>query len=312
MFHRHFFGSAFLIIFRFFRKEDVMRYGAVDIGTNSCRLLIAEADAEKGLNVLHKEVDTTRVGEGVNYSGFISEEAMARTILTLRRFQEKMQEYGVGKYRAIATSAVREAHNGNEFADRVREQSRLYVDIVDGEEEADLSYMGVKQGLKLEDSPLVVDLGGGSTEFVCPEEKLLLSLPLGAVRATEADMYATQIGELLAPLAKLKERLLSRPLVIVGGTASTLVAVKLGMQEYNTELVHGTVLNRAEIGDLYNLLERMPLSLRRRLPGLQPERADIINKGALIILMIVEVLGKTEIIVSESDLLEGMIWSLIG
>ncbi len=289
-----------------------MRYGAVDIGTNSCRLLIAEADAEQGLNPLHKELDTTRIGEGVNQSSLINVEAMERTLLTLSRFQEKMQAYGVEKYRAIATSAVREARNGDEFVRRAWEESMMKVDIVEGEEEAGLSYLGVKQGLKLERVPLVVDLGGGSTEFICPEEKLLLSLPLGAVRATEADMYAAQIGELLSPLGKIKQQLMNRPLVLVGGTASTLVAVKLGMEEYNTELVHGTVLNRTEIGDLYNLLERMPLSLRRRLPGLQPERADIINKGALIILVIMEVLDKKEIIVSESDLLQGIIWSLMG
>lgn len=289
-----------------------MRYGAVDIGTNSCRLLIAEADAEKGLNPLHKELDTTRIGEGVNHSGLISADAMERTIVTLRRFQEKMQEYGVEKHRAIATSAVREARNGDDFVRRAWEESRMKVDIVKGEEEAGLSYLGVKQGLKLERSPLVVDLGGGSTEFICPEEKLLLSLPMGAVRATEADMYAAQIGELLAPLGKIKDQLLNRPLVLVGGTASTLAAVKLGMEEYNAELVHGAVLSRAEIGDLYNLLERMPISLRRRLPGLQPERADIINKGTLIVLVIMEVLGEKEIIVSESDLLQGIIYLLMG
>jgi len=289
-----------------------MRYGAVDIGTNSCRLLIAQADSEQGLDPLHKEMDTTRIGEGVNHSGLISKEAMERTILTLRRFLEKMHEYQVEKYQAIATSAVREALNGDEFVHLAWEKSKLKVDTVKGEEEAGLSYLGVKQGLKLERCPLVVDLGGGSTEFICPEEKLLLSLPLGAVRSTEADMYAAQIGELLAPLGKIKERLVNRPMVLVGGTASTLVAVKLGLEEYKTELVHGAVLNRTEIGDLYNLLERMPLSLRRRLPGLQPERADIINKGALIILMIMEVLEKKEITVSESDLLQGIIWSLMG
>lgn len=289
-----------------------MRYAAVDIGTNSCRLLIAEADAEKGLSSLHKELDTTRVGEGVNQSGLINPDAMERTLLTLSRFWETMQDFRVEKYRAIATSAVREAHNGAEFIRRVRERSRVEVDIVDGQEEAGLSYLGVKQDLKLPRAPLVVDLGGGSTEFICPEEKLLLSIHLGAVRATEADMYAAQMEELLDPLGKFKEQLLYRPLVLVGGTASTLVAVKLGLEKYNAELIHGQILSRTEIGDLYNLLEKMPLALRRRLPGLQPERADIINKGALIVLMIMEVLGKKEITVSESDLLQGIIWSLIS
>jgi len=158
---------------------------------------------------------------------------------------------------------------------------------------------------------LVVDLGGGSTEFLCPDQDLLLSIPIGAVRAAEADMGASQIIERLSPLTQFKQQLENKPLVMVGGTATSLVAIKKGMIQYNAESVHGEVLSRGEIGDLYNLLERMPLALRRRLPGLQPERADIIHKGALIILLIIEILGHKEIIVSETDLLEGIIWSMI-
>jgi len=289
-----------------------MRYGAVDIGTNSCRLLIAEANAENELNPLYKELETTRIGEGINQSNLLKEEAIERTLLCLNRFREKMQDYKVDKYRAIATSAVREAGNGAEFVGQARSQSQVEVEIVDGEEEARLSYLGVKRGLKLTKSPLVVDLGGGSTEFICPDEDMLISLPLGAVRATEADMYAVQINQVLTPIARVKERFKNRPLVMVGGTATTLVAVKKGLDEYNADLVHGEILSRTEIGDLYNLMERMPLSLRRRMPGLQPERADIINKGALIMLMIVDALGKSEVVVSESELLQGVVWSLAG
>jgi len=288
-----------------------MRYAAVDIGTNSCRLLIAEpATAPKLLN-LHKGMEITRVGEGVSQNGLINAEAMERTLFCLGQFREKMQTCGVERYRAIATSAVREADNGLEFARRAREEQGMDVDIVSGEEEACLSYKGVIGGLSFSFSPLVADLGGGSTEFICPEEKLLISIPLGAVRATEADMNAGQIREALAPIGQIRQRLSQRPLVMVGGTASTLVAVKTGLVEYRPDLVHGHVLTKKDIGDLYNLLARMPLHLRRRLPGLQPERADIIDQGALIILMILEVLGKDEIIVSENDLLEGIILSLL-
>ncbi len=287
-----------------------MRFGAVDIGTNSCRLLIVERDAGTGWKTLHNELDTTRIGEGLNDSGSISPDAMTRTLFTLRRFQAIMQDYGVGRYRAIATSAVRESANGAEFVLRAWQESGMKVDIVTGAEEALLSYGGVTRGLQLEPLPLVVDLGGGSTEFICPEANVLLSLPVGAVRATEADMYAGQIDALLAPLKMIKEQVLGRPLVLVGGTATTLVAMKLGLAEYDAERVHGQVLKRLEIGDLYNMLERMPLTLRRRLPGLQPERADIINKGALIMLMIVVALDKPEVVVSESELLQGLIMSL--
>ncbi len=288
-----------------------MRYGAVDIGTNSCRLLIAQLNAQGKLVALGKELETTRIGEGMGQSRLLNEGAITRTLLCLSRFRKIMQEYGVDTYRTVATSAVREASNRNDFINRVRLQSSMEVDIVEGTEEARLSYDGVVKGLETSGPPLVVDLGGGSTEFICPDQDLLLSLPIGAVRATEADMSASQIIERLSPLTQFKQQLENKPLVMVGGTVTSLVSIKKGMGQYNAESVHGEVLSRAEIGDLYNLLERMPLALRRRLPGLQPERADIIHKGALITLIIMEVLDHKEIIVSETDILEGIIWSMI-
>jgi exopolyphosphatase/guanosine-5'-triphosphate,3'-diphosphate pyrophosphatase len=287
-----------------------LRFAAIDIGTNSCRLLIAEVDKKTGLKTLHQDLETPRIGEGVNQSGLLKEEAIKRALISLDKYREKMYEYGVTQYRAIATSAVREAKNGNELVHRAGLQSQIKVDIVDGEEEASLSYLGVKLGLNLRIPPLVADLGGGSTEFICPEENFLLSVPLGAVRVREAGMGAAQIREVLTPLRQEKERFKQRPMVMVGGTASSLAAIKMGMEQYKSAWVHGAILNRAEIEDLYRLLEGMPLTLRQRLPGLQPERADIINQGALIILMMVDMLGKKEIVVSESDLLQGIIWSL--
>lgn len=287
-----------------------MRYGAVDIGTNSCRLLIAEKDGSHKLRYLARELETTRIGEGINLSPLLQEAAIERTLDCLSRFIQKMRTYGVSEYRAIATSAVREAKNGPDLVRRALVQSGMVIDIVSGEEEAHLSYEGVRSRLTLEEPPLVVDLGGGSTEFICPDQDTLLSIPVGAVRAAEAEMSASQISELMKRSGVLSVSPRSRPLVMVGGTASSLVAIKKGLAEYDPELIHGEILSRGEIGDLYNLLERMPLALRRRLPGLQPERADIINMGALIILIISEILDKNEIIVSESDLLEGIIHSL--
>lgn len=286
-----------------------MRYGAVDIGTNSCRLLIAEINGNK-LNTVCRRLKTTRLGEGITQSGLIKEEAMERTLQCLSRFKDVLQEYEVGSYRSIATSAVREAKNGKDFVYQVSTQTGMAVDIVNGIEEARLSYKGVMMGLELASPPLVVDLGGGSTEFICPDQDVLLSIPVGAVRAAEADMTASSVMEQLSPLRRFKDRVTNHRLVIVGGTATSLVAIKKGLIEYDPEFVHGVVLSRGEIGDLFNLLDAMPLKLRRRLPGLQPQRADIIPKGALIMLIIMEILGKNEVTVSETDLLEGIIWSL--
>lgn len=288
-----------------------MRYGAVDIGTNSCRLLIAEKKINQKLIVMCKELDTTRMGEGTSREKKLKDEAIERTIICLQHFQDRMKEFRVEKYRAVATSAVREAGNREDFINRAKTDLDMEIDIIDGNEEAQLSYNGVIRGLDLPGAPLVVDLGGGSTEFMCLEQDLILSLPVGAVRAAEADMEAARIIEVLSPLNKLSKNLKNQPLVIVGGTSTSLMAIKKGLIKYAPEHVHGEKLSRGEIGDLYNLLESMPLDLRRRLPGLQPERADIIHKGALIILVIMEVLGHKEIIVCDTDLLEGIIWSMI-
>ena len=220
-----------------------------------------------------------------------------------------MTGYGVSKYRAIATSAVREASNGQDFIELVDQRSQLKVDVVSGEEEAQLSYLGVEKGLDLNHIPLVVDLGGGSTEFICNEQDFVISIPLGAVRATELNMSAQEIAGKLADVEKMADKFQDYPLVMVGGTASSLAAIKIGMEIFDSSLVHGQVLKRQDLMDLYQMLERTPLSLRKRMPGLQPERADIISQGALIILMIVDLLKKNEIIVSDIDLLQGMIWS---
>jgi Exopolyphosphatase len=288
-----------------------MRYGAIDIGTNSCRLLIADKKINQKLITLCKEIDTTRMGEGITQENRLKDEAIERTISCLQRFRDKIKELRVEKYRVVATSAVREAENGEEFVNRVKTEMDMEIDIIDGDEEARLSYYGVIRGLNLLGSPLVVDLGGGSTEFICLDRSLTMSLPVGAVRAAESDMGAAQIIEILSPWNSLNKTLKNQPLVIVGGTSTSLVAIKKGLVHYESRYVHGEKLNRGEIGDLYNLLESMPLDLRRRLPGLQPERADIIHKGALIILVIMEVLGHKEIIVSDTDLLEGIVWSML-
>ncbi len=289
-----------------------MRYGAVDIGTNSCRLLIADQTNNQPLTAVTREMEITRIGEGINQSPLLQEEAILKPLDCLRRFNQRLQELKVEKYRAIATSAVRDAQNGTEFAQRAMAESAMKVDIVTGEEEARLSYMGVSRGLELTQPPLVVDLGGGSTEFICPAQEVLLSIPLGAVRATEAGMSAADITKIIKQGGIKDLARKGQPLVLVGGTSTTLVAIQKGLIQYDSQQVHGTRLHREEIAELYNLLARTPLEQRRQLPGLQPERADIINQGVLIILTIMDILSQKEIIVSESDLLEGIIWSISG
>jgi len=285
-----------------------MSYAAIDVGSNSCRLLIAEKD-DSGLRILYKEIETTRIGAGLSQTGQISEEAAQRSWQWLEKIQPLLKAYDVKRYRAVATSAVREAANGKMFVEESVRRSQIPVDIISGEEEARLSYIGVEKGLQLDHSPLVVDLGGGSTEFICNQQEFVISLPVGAVRATDMQMSVTDIAERLRPVQGMQSRFMEYPLVMVGGTASTLASVKLGLEIYDSGKVHGHRVTRQEIADIYQLLERTPLALRRRLPGLQPERADIINAGVLVTMLIMDMLKKTEIIVSDSDLLQGIIWS---
>lgn len=288
-----------------------MKLAAVDMGTNSCRLLIAEMMGGRPVTVL-KKVVTTRLGEGIQESGWLHPLAIKRTVDCLINFREIMTGYRVEAWRVVGTSALREAANREDCL-AVAEDAGLRIQVISGEEEAYLSYLGVQHGLTLDRPPLVVDLGGGSTEFIyLNEPRLIRSVPVGAVKASEGDWPAVRICEAFREIFGLGARFRENPLVLVGGTPSTLVAVKKGLAEYDPELVHGQTLTREDVADLYNMLEAMPLELRRRLPGLQPERADIIVKGTLIVHLIMDGLQKREVTVSESDLLEGVIWQLAG
>jgi exopolyphosphatase/guanosine-5'-triphosphate,3'-diphosphate pyrophosphatase len=287
-----------------------MRYAAIDVGTNSCRLLIADIKGEE-LYPVCRELQSTRLGEGVNATNKISPLAMTRTLGCLRDYLDLVQRLEVKDFRLIATSAMRDALNRDEFIDLVKENCNCNLEIISGEEEAHLSYLGVKEGLNLP-APLVVDLGGGSCEFRVEdgEEHFSLSLPLGAVRATEANLSIADAKNILRPLENSSYELRDYPLVFVGGTATTLVAVKLAMEIYDPQAVHGQVLNRQEVADLYNMLQLMPLKVRRRLPGLQPERADIIPAGTMIVLLIMDILKRRKITISETDILDAIIRQL--
>lgn len=288
-----------------------LRYAAIDIGTNSCRLLVAELGPE-GLRPLHRENRITRAGEGIKNTVHIQRDVIERNIFCLKTFKNTMEKMGVKRCRVVATSALREAENQEEFLSRTLKNTGLQVQVISSEEEARLGCLGVKRGLAaLKESPLVADLGGGSLEVIMEESSFFLSLPLGAVRAMEQNLEITEMAALISPLAAYKDRFASHPLVMLGGTVTTLAAIKHSMLQYDPGIIHGQLLKRGEIADIYNILERMPLKLRRRLPGLQPERADIITWGSRITLLLMDILDKEELIISESDLLDGIIWSMI-
>ncbi len=284
---------------------------AIDLGTNSFRILIGEHSGSV-LTYRRKELITTRLGENLGSTGVIGQPAIERSMDCLRLFKQMMDEEQVAVYRAVATSAVREAANQAEFLNLIKENTGVDVEVICGAEEARLSYQGVMNGLHLQYSPLVADLGGGSIEFNCLDEQhsINMSLPLGAVRATEAEWSKTEIRRVLQPVEAFKEQLAGHPLVFVGGTATSLAAVHLGLAVYDRGKVHGQELSREQVNMIYELLYSTPLAERRLIPGLQPERADIIVKGALIIREAMDLLGRDILQVSETDILEGIIWSM--
>ncbi len=285
-----------------------MRYAVIDIGTNSCRLLIAQVRAGQ-ISPLYRALISTRLGQGFKKNPIISGAAIERTCRALNSFVHKMQEYNVGNYRVIATSAVREATNKEEFLEIVRKKCLLNIDVIDGQTEAKLNYRGLINSLVLDKEPLVVDLGGGSTEFIYADE-LSLSIPLGAVKVLESDMSVSEIRQVLNILEPIRVELNAVPVVFVGGTATSLVAIKYALKKYDHSLVHGQILSYQEISHLYEMLSQTPLHLRKNIAGLQAARADIITGGTLLLMTIMEILAVNEIIISASDLLEGVISTL--
>ena len=286
------------------------RYGAIDVGTNSVRLLIASREGEQVVP-LHREMETTRIGAGTRATGRLSPAGAARTLAVLRRYRGVLAAWQVGRARAVATSAVREASNGAEFAVRASRVLGFPLEVIGGREEAYLSYQGAARGLPGVERPLVVDIGGGSTELTWLRDGQLQahSLPLGAVGVTENPSLLDLLDDYQPLLAELAEQR-GITLVGVGGTATTLAAIEQGMTVYDPQRVQGYPLERAAVERIWRRLAGLPLAERRQVAGLQPARADIILAGIRILLEIMRRTGRDRLIVGESDLLYGMVWEL--
>ena len=289
-----------------------LRIGVIDIGTNSTRLLVTETSGES-LLVLGQGLISTRLGEGLA-SGSLSAPAMYRTIEALRQFLNESARLGTERLLAVATSAVRDAENRNEFLQLVSAETDLAVKVLSGPEEAEMSYLGVLKGLAVPlDQCLVIDVGGGSTEFIWKNQARIIyrSIRAGAVRMTENGSDRAGIREVLLPI--LQEIAVVRPgsLVGVGGTLTTLAAIAQALEPYDPTKVHGYYLSREKVEEILGDLMAQSLAARRQLPGLQPERADIIVAGARIVAVILQELGLSGVTVSETDIMFGVTYELL-
>lgn len=288
-------------------------YGAIDIGTNSVRLLIGSISDQGRLIPIATRLTTTRLGEKMWERPLLREDAIRRTIKALQEYQEILMRHQVRKVRVVATSAVRDSLNQLEFVKRAKAEAGFAVEVITGVAEAKLGYAGVCWGTSSQEPIVMLDIGGGSTEFLFQNNAQIIaeSIKLGAVRLTGSPLPKDQMLLLIKPIA---EKLLAIPagfhLIGVGGTVTTVVAVIEKLVTYAWDKVHGYRLSLKEIIKVREMLANLTLEERQKVPGLLPERADIIMAGIDILINVMEVLNKEEIEASEADILYGLILSL--
>jgi len=287
-----------------------MRVASIDIGTNTILLLIAETDEGK-LKPLFEMETIVGLGKGLQKDGDLSQEAMERGFQTLARYLERCQTMGVQKVFAVGTSALREAKNSGNFLKTIKEKLNLSIEIISGEEEAHLSFLAVIRDLKeLNKVVLVIDVGGGSTEFILGKGNRIIqsvSLPLGSVRFTDQFLLSdpVQEEEWEKMEREILELLVSIPhpqepfsMVAVGGTATTLASVEQGLDEFIPEKIHHFVLKKEALRKQIDLYRSKTIDERKKIPGLPPARADVILAGGAILYMAMEKLGCASVLLN--------------
>jgi exopolyphosphatase/guanosine-5'-triphosphate,3'-diphosphate pyrophosphatase len=293
------------------------RRAAIDIGTNSVRLLLAEDGRD-----LARRAVITRLGAGVDRTRRLDPEAIDRTLAALHGFRMIIDAHGVEHLRVVATSAARDADNRDAFFTQVTDVLDTAPELLSGDEEARLSFAGAVRGLPIADAPfLVVDVGGGSTELAigAVEAEETASLDLGCVRLTEAELHhdppsAEELANALGSVADtLEDALRALPdaaaatVVGAGGTITTMAAVEIGLVEYDRDRVDGFALTRDAAEDVFRTLATEPLAARVHNPGLQPARADVIVGGCCIVVGVMRALQAPRLIVRDADLLDALV-----
>jgi exopolyphosphatase/guanosine-5'-triphosphate,3'-diphosphate pyrophosphatase len=294
----------------------------VDIGSNSVRLLIADKTDDGEITELDRQANVTRLGQGVDRSNKLSDEAIARTYKVLADYAERIAAHDCDTKIAVLTSAVRDADNGQAFADTIEQRYGLEPHVLKGEEEARLTYLGATSGRDPADTTptLVLDIGGGSTEMIVgagPEMRFRVSTQAGVVRQTERhlpddpptdaqmDALARDVQNILADNVPDEIQTAVKRGIAVAGTATSLAAIAQRLDPYDPEKVHGYKLSTDECDRILGELSVMTLEQRREVPGLHPDRAPTIIAGVLIFREVVRLFGLTTIEVSEHDILRG-------
>lgn len=301
-----------------------MRVAAIDCGTNSIRLLIADIDGGNFREVV-RDMEIVRLGQGVDQTGQFHPDAIARTLAAVDKFAAEIAKRGVEKLRFCATSATRDATNRHLFVDGVRERLGIEPEVISGDEEAALSFAGAIKDLNPSDGPfLVVDIGGGSTEFVFGTSTVeaARSVNIGCVRMTErhfaSDPASNQqieaaridIQAAIAQAAEVVPITKATTLVAVAGTATTVAAAALDLPEYDRYAIHLSRVSAQQTHDAATMFATKNREQRLALGYMHPGRVDVIAAGSLVLSEIMKATGAAEFVASESDILDGMAYSL--
>ena len=301
-----------------------MRVAAIDCGTNSIRLLIADIEGESFREVL-RTMEIVRLGQGVDETGQFHPDAITRTLAAVDKFAGEIAKRGVEKIRFCATSATRDATNRHLFVDGVRERLGIELEVISGDEEAALSFAGAIKDLDPSNGPfLVVDIGGGSTEFVLGTSTVeaARSVNIGCVRMSERHFASdpatpeqieaarTDIQAAIAQAAAVVPITKAKTLVAVAGTATTVAAAALDLPEYDRYAIHLSRISAQQTHDAATMFATKTREQRISLGYMHPGRVDVIAAGSLVLSEIMKATGATEFVASESDILDGMAFSL--
>jgi exopolyphosphatase / guanosine-5'-triphosphate,3'-diphosphate pyrophosphatase len=297
----------------------VVRVAAVDIGTNSTRLLVADIDDGRIVDV-ERETRITRLGEGVDERRRLLPVPIARMRNTLSDYRRRAEQLGAERTLAIATSAIRDAENGEAFLGEIEWSYGFSTRLLSGHDEALMAYRGVTSERALAADTVIVDIGGGSTELIAGEPDGVRwhdSLDIGSVRLTERFLHsdpptqdelgacAGAVQALLAERVPDEIREGTRAAIGVAGTITSIAALALGLEEYDRERVHGSRISAADVAEQLDRLASVPLTERRKLRPLDPERAPVIVAGAVIAREALSFFGVEELEISERDILDG-------
>ena len=298
-------------------SSTVGRLAAIDVGSNTILLTIAEADPDHGLSIVEEAEDQPRLGAGLGQTGRLQEDAIQRALQALTRMRDACRRLDVRRTGAVATAAVREAANGGEFVQRVRELD-IPLRVISPKAEAALSYRSAAYRFGREGRMLVADIGGGSLELIGAAGgtvALTLSLPLGAVRLTELRISKEQLRshihqDLVAAISGDQWR--GARVIGSGGTFATVASMALARRGENRDGIHGLTIGGDEVQQLLEMVARMSLEELRQMPGLRPERADIIAAGLAVVVELLSAVHADSVTVSAFGLRDGLLLEMSG